>query len=529
MSRMNFICFLSLVSFGRLGWSDEPPTLTCQEGERQHQTLIEVNMSRLETDTAHCPSPTFQNLSLALMEMPFPSMCDRNEDGHWTLSDQDNLNYLTLSATFSSPELVVVAAELTTCVEDDEDASLESYELVTSAQRLLADPSLSWSATIGPSSSDDFGNRDNVISDMVPFTNKNLIATHISKFSHAEVWQINGNSTRYQFVIDGSVMSDTDDEHIYHEMLVHPALMAFGEPKNVLIIGGGEGATLREVLQNVNVHTVTMVDIDEGLVQFCRTHLFSMHRGSFNSSRVSLIFEDGAHFAKHSPSELFDVVIVDGLDFHDGSSPGDVLFGAAFYYNVHRVLSPSGVFVQYMSDVNRVAELHSAGFAQTLDLGVDIPSFLGEGARFTVANKKSHPPLQQRIQQQLTEEHSRHSWRHLNLTTFEESTAHTARRLKGYYFHKNYFHGDGRGSYEDDSESSPWIIGVTLRILIVLIVVCVVVYVCKPRFAPARARSQSFASPFLMQAPSMVQSPIPQQPQVPTRGNMDYGEPSPQC
>merc|ERR550514_1888513 len=104
-------------------------------------------------------------------------------------------------------------------------------------------------------------------------------------------------------------MSDTRDEHIYHELLVHPALMAAGAtggsepspPRRVLIIGGGEGATLREVLRDPRVETAVMVDIDQGLVDFCKTHLEPMHQNSFDSPRSSVIYEDGVSFVRNVP------------------------------------------------------------------------------------------------------------------------------------------------------------------------------------------------------------------------------------
>ena len=73
---------------------------------------------------------------------------------------------------------------------------------------------------------------------------------------------------------------------------MHPALLAAEQPRRVLIIGGGEGATLREVLRDGRIEHVTMVDIDKGLVELCQQHLPMMHQGSFYSPKVTLVFED---------------------------------------------------------------------------------------------------------------------------------------------------------------------------------------------------------------------------------------------
>lgn len=87
--------------------------------------------------------------------------------------------------------------------------------------------------------------------------------SYVLNFSSAEVWRIGGNDSWYQFVIDNVVMSDTDDEHMYREMLVPPVLTAFSLPQDVLTIDGVEGATLRATLQNVRVDKDTMVDIGD--------------------------------------------------------------------------------------------------------------------------------------------------------------------------------------------------------------------------------------------------------------------------
>merc|ERR1719428_626598 len=127
--------------------------------------------------------------------------------------------------------------------------------------------------------------------------------------------------------------------------MVHPALLASQNPRNVLIIGGAEGAVLREVLQDTRVQNATMVEIDEGLVHMCRDHLGTMHQGSFQSPRASVLF-------------------IDGIDFSHGeiADYGNVLFSREFYSEIHRILRPGGVLAQYMSDVVRLKELEAVGF-----------------------------------------------------------------------------------------------------------------------------------------------------------------------
>ena len=87
-------------------------------------------------------------------------------------------------------------------------------------------------------------------------------------------------------VLDGKIQSSEADEFIYHESLVHPAMLCHRNPKNILVIGGGEGATVREVLMHNTVQHVTMVDIDSEVVKLCQTHLTAFHKDSFDDERL---------------------------------------------------------------------------------------------------------------------------------------------------------------------------------------------------------------------------------------------------
>ncbi|MCU0586641.1 MAG: fused MFS/spermidine synthase [Syntrophobacteraceae bacterium] len=140
--------------------------------------------------------------------------------------------------------------------------------------------------------------------------------------------------------LDGIAQSAESDEFIYHEMLVHPAMFSQSRPRSVLIIGGAEGATLREVLLHPTVERVVMVDIDAELVEVCRAHLASWHRGSFEDPRVELAIDDGRRFLARS-HERFDCIILDLSDPEEGS-PARLLFTLEFYGLVRDRLSPGG-------------------------------------------------------------------------------------------------------------------------------------------------------------------------------------------
>ncbi|MHC1742553.1 MAG: fused MFS/spermidine synthase [Syntrophobacteraceae bacterium] len=141
-------------------------------------------------------------------------------------------------------------------------------------------------------------------------------------------------------MLDGVVQSCERDEFIYHEMLVHPALFSHERPKSVLVIGGAEGATIREVLRHPSIERVVMVDIDGELVAACRKHLPSWHRGSFDDPRVEIVIDDARAYVT-TAEELFDGILVD-LSDPDAGSPALLLFTQEFYGLLRKRLAPKG-------------------------------------------------------------------------------------------------------------------------------------------------------------------------------------------
>jgi spermidine synthase len=128
-------------------------------------------------------------------------------------------------------------------------------------------------------------------------------------------------------------------------------------PRRVLVIGGGEGATLREVLKHSTVERAVMVDIDEQLIAAAREHLPSFHQGSFNDPRVQLQFDDGRKFIESS-TDRFDVIVIDVTNpMMDG--PSFRLFTAEFYRAARERLNPGGIVV-LQSDAVTLSGLNSA-------------------------------------------------------------------------------------------------------------------------------------------------------------------------
>ncbi len=144
-------------------------------------------------------------------------------------------------------------------------------------------------------------------------------------------------------IVDGKIQSAEADEYIYHELLVHPAMIAHPHPRRVLVCGGGEGAPLREILRHPTVESVVMVDIDRELVALCREHLPSWHAGAFDDPRVQVRFEDARAFVERA-GERFDVIVNDITDPIEGG-PSKLLFTREFYAAAAGALSPDGIFV----------------------------------------------------------------------------------------------------------------------------------------------------------------------------------------
>lgn len=152
-------------------------------------------------------------------------------------------------------------------------------------------------------------------------------------------------------VLDGKWQSCTGDEFLYHEPLVQPACVllanAGSPPRHALVLGGGEGATLRELLRWTTITRVTMVDIDREVVDACREHLRPMHRGAFDDPRAEVVIGDALEYADNHaamPDGGWDLIISDLSDpIEDG--PSFALFTREFFARLAAILAPHGVLV----------------------------------------------------------------------------------------------------------------------------------------------------------------------------------------
>lgn len=143
-------------------------------------------------------------------------------------------------------------------------------------------------------------------------------------------------------IIDGCTMVSTRENFFYHEMMSHPALFSHPAPKNVVIIGGGDCGTLREVLKHPDVETVTQIDIDEVVTQMSLKYFPELCESN-NDPRATVMFDDGIKYMREAAPESIDVIIVDGTD---PVGPGEGLFNHAFYTSCLNALRPGGIMIQ---------------------------------------------------------------------------------------------------------------------------------------------------------------------------------------
>ncbi|GEK74547.1 MULTISPECIES: polyamine aminopropyltransferase [Halomonas] len=143
-------------------------------------------------------------------------------------------------------------------------------------------------------------------------------------------------------VLDGCVMLTDRDNFLYHEMIAHPALFTHADPKRVVIIGGGDCGTLREVLRHPGVEKVTQIDIDEEVTR-ASERFFPALVESNDDPRAELRFDDGVKWIEEADDDSIDVLIIDSTD---PVGPAEGLFKTDFLRRCHRVLRPGGVLVQ---------------------------------------------------------------------------------------------------------------------------------------------------------------------------------------
>ncbi|MBS0248380.1 MAG: polyamine aminopropyltransferase [Proteobacteria bacterium] len=199
-------------------------------------------------------------------------------------------------------------------------------------------------------------------------------------------------------VLDDIVQMTDRDNHIYHEMIAHVPLMAHGSATRVLIVGGGDGGTLREVLKHP-VQRVVMVELDEDVIELSKRYFPEVSDGAFDDPRVSLIIGNGAEYVRHN-KEKFDIVIIDSTD---PIGVGEQLFTSEFYEGCRRILQLGGIIglqsgapFYNPGQLTAICSRLNRSFASVRPFLAPVPTYAGGMLALVVAgdtHKSLRPPI----------------------------------------------------------------------------------------------------------------------------------------
>lgn len=181
---------------------------------------------------------------------------------------------------------------------------------------------------------------------------KNIMLSRKTRHQFVEIVEL-GNIGKC-LIIDGKIQIAEADEFIYHEVLVHIPMITFGEPKSVLVIGGGDGCALREIFKYKSVRRCVLVDIDREVVEISKDYLLNINKSSFFDPRLEMVFEDGRKYLERT-RERFDVIIIDTVDPIE-HGPSYLIFTKEFMEVVSARLSDSGI-VSIQSNVLSPVEM----------------------------------------------------------------------------------------------------------------------------------------------------------------------------
>ncbi len=214
------------------------------------------------------------------------------------------------------------------------------------------------------------------------------------------------------FTLDGMIMITEKDEFIYHEMITHVPMCTNLNIKKVLVIGGGDGGTVRELTRYSTIEKIDMVEIDERVVRLSQKFLpFTAEK--LEDKRVTLYYQDGLKFVEDCPSEMYDLILVDSTD---PISVGEGLFTTEFYKNCYRVLKNDGILVnqhespyyeRYSQEMKKAHNKIKKIFPIAKVYQFHQPTYASGHWLFGFASKKYNPTLDCKIEE----------WNRLNIQT----------------------------------------------------------------------------------------------------------------
>ncbi len=209
-------------------------------------------------------------------------------------------------------------------------------------------------------------------------------------YQHIEIYET--EQFGHLMVIDGFVMLTSRDNFLYHEMMSHPVLYSHPHPRRVVIVGGGDCGTLREVLKHPEVELVVQVEIDERVTRLSEQYFPELCEVN-NDPRVKFIFGDGIRWINESDSGSVDIIIIDSTD---PIGPAKGLFSEPFYHDCRRVLGENGLIAQqsespmyHTESIIRPMhdEMRKAGFLDVMTLYYPQPCYPSGWWTVTLAGK----------------------------------------------------------------------------------------------------------------------------------------------
>lgn len=186
-------------------------------------------------------------------------------------------------------------------------------------------------------------------------------------------------------LLDGHVQLSTLDEHAYHEALVHIPMLSLDSPRRALVVGGGDGGVLRELMKHPTLETIDLVEIDQGVIDACWEYLPELNGGALNDPRVNIFVQDAFPFVKRTATP-YDFIVMDSTDTYEDEEGAlsEQLFTRDFYVDCHQALSPSGILVTQADNlvfcpysIRGILAMFSSVFEKIGTYQAIVPSFGG--------------------------------------------------------------------------------------------------------------------------------------------------------
>ncbi len=220
---------------------------------------------------------------------------------------------------------------------------------------------------------------------------KRTLFTDKSQFQ--EIGIIDTEQFGRMLVLDSIIQTTIEDEFVYHEMITHVPLFTHKNPTKVLVVGGGDGGAIREILKHPSIEKAVLVEIDGKVVEACKEYLPEISCG-LSDARAEVVIDDGIKYIKEHKNE-FDVISIDSTD---PIGPAVGLFAGEFYRAVFEALKDDGIFVAQTESpffnkelISRVYNDISSIFPITRMYTAFVPTYPGGLWSFTMGSKKYDP------------------------------------------------------------------------------------------------------------------------------------------